>query len=300
MASHLRTAGGGRVPYARALVAALQPSQRTLLEAFARAHSTASLPPPPLPPQPPPRSLPPHVPSFVHGGRAAAERRAVVDEILRVDHAGEAAAVEIYRGQLWALGRGAPARGTLQGMLAGEEEHLRVCTELVGSRRARPSLLLPAWRLGGFALGAATALLGERAAMACTVAVETAISEHYNSQIRELLRRGMGAPQTPSASAGAAAAGDAARGMGAAAGSSTDTSASAPASAAAAAAEDAAAAAASADAELLRVLQKHRDDEIEHHDTALRLGAERAPFYALLTGVIQAGCLAAIAVARRV
>ena len=67
---------------------------------------------------------------------------------------------------------------------------------------------------------------------------------------------------------------------------------------AAAAAEDASAAA--SDAALLAVLRKHRDEEVEHHDTALRLGAERAPFYAALTGVIQAGCSIAIAFARRV
>jgi ubiquinone biosynthesis monooxygenase Coq7 len=253
--------------------------------ALATAPSAAPPAAPASPPLPPP--LPPHVPSYVHGGRAAAARRACVDEMLRVDHAGETGAVEIYRGQLWALGPRSPLRATLEKMLEGEEEHLRTISRLVGERRARPTLLLPAWRLAGFALGAATALLGQRAALACTVAVETQISEHYNAQIRELLARGMGGAPAPAVSATPEAAGSAA-----AAAAATAAAAAAPS------AEDASAAA--ADAALLAVLRKHRDEEVEHHDTALRLGAERAPFYAALTGVIQAGCAVAIAVARRV
>jgi ubiquinone biosynthesis monooxygenase Coq7 len=218
----------------------------------------------------------------VHGGRAAAARRACVDEMLRVDHAGETGAVEIYRGQLWALGARSPLRATLEKMLEGEEEHLRTISRLVGERRARPTLLLPAWRVAGFVLGAATAMLGQRAALACTVAVETQISEHYNAQIRELLARGMGGAPAPPVSATAVDAAGASGGAAVAAPSPEDAS------------------AAAADAALLAVLRKHRDEEVEHHDTALRLGAERAPMYAALTGVIQAGCAVAIAVARRV
>ena len=231
--------------------------------------------------------LPPHVPSYVHGGRAAAARRALVDEMLRVDHAGEVGAVEIYRGQLWALGARSPLKATLEGMRAGEEEHLRTLSRLVGERRARPSLLLPAWRVGGFVLGAVTAMMGPKAALACTVAVETQISEHYNAQIRELLANGMGGAPAP-VSASPADAASAAPAVASPGGGAS----------AAAAAEDASAAA--SDAALLAVLRKHRDEEVEHHDTALRLGAERAPFYAALTGVIQAGCSIAIAFARRV
>ncbi len=106
-----------------------------------------------------------------------------------MDHAGELAAVEIYRGQAFVL-RGTSVEGTLQHMQEGEEEHLRRLDALLGERRVRPSLLTPLWRAAGFALGVATGLLGKQMAMAATVSVETSISRHYNSQVRELLEEG--------------------------------------------------------------------------------------------------------------
>lgn len=75
-------------------------------------------------------------------------------------------------------------------MKAQEVVHLAKLDDLMVARRARPSALLPIWHVAGFALGAGTALLGKEAAMACTVAVETVIGEHYNDQIRELLAKG--------------------------------------------------------------------------------------------------------------
>lgn len=57
----------------------------------------------------------------------------------------------------------------------------------MADNRVRPSALLPFWNIAGFALGAGTALLGKEAAMACTVAVEDVIGDHYNSQIRQLV-----------------------------------------------------------------------------------------------------------------
>jgi len=77
--------------------------------------------------------------------------------------------------------------GLIQHMWDQEKEHLRVFNELIPKYRVRPTLLLPFWDIAGFALGAGTALLGEKAAMACTVAVEATITEHYNNQIRELM-----------------------------------------------------------------------------------------------------------------
>jgi len=68
-----------------------------------------------------------------------------------------------------------------------EKEHLRIFETLLPKYRARPTILLPFWNLAGYVLGAGTALLGEKAAMACTVAVEASITEHYNNQIRELM-----------------------------------------------------------------------------------------------------------------
>jgi ubiquinone biosynthesis monooxygenase Coq7 len=120
-------------------------------------------------------------------GRGAAEAR--LSEILRVDHAGELGAVWIYRGQR-AVFEAAPGRGAVAGLLAGmeahEAAHLEAFDRLLVERRVRPTLLAPIWRLAGFALGAATALMGEKAAHACTEAVETVIERHYADQIDEL------------------------------------------------------------------------------------------------------------------
>ena len=110
-------------------------------------------------------------------------------EILRVDHAGELGAVAIYRGQRAVLGeaRGqARIAGQLAEMETQEAEHLARFDRLIAERRVRPTALAPVWRLAGFALGAGTALLGDKAVHACTEAVETVIEQHYASQIEEL------------------------------------------------------------------------------------------------------------------
>jgi len=112
-------------------------------------------------------------------------RETQVARMIRVDHAGEYGAARIYAGQLAVLRRreSAPA---LREMQAQEQQHLDRFAELVHARRVRPSAMLPLWHLAGFALGVATAALGERAAMACTVAVEEAIDAHYAGQIDAL------------------------------------------------------------------------------------------------------------------
>lgn len=113
-------------------------------------------------------------------------------EILRVDHAGELGAVHIYRGQRAVLGA-APGRERINGQLAEmeaqEAEHLAHFDRLLTERQVRPTAMTPLWRLAGFALGAGTALLGEKAAHACTEAVENVIEEHYAGQIAELSER---------------------------------------------------------------------------------------------------------------
>jgi 3-demethoxyubiquinol 3-hydroxylase len=108
-----------------------------------------------------------------------------VARMLRVDHAGEYGAGRIYAGQLAVLGRRDTAP-VLREMQAQERQHLDRFTDLIVRRRVRPTAMLPLWHLAGFALGAATAALGERAAMACTVAVEEAIDAHYAGQIEAL------------------------------------------------------------------------------------------------------------------
>jgi ubiquinone biosynthesis monooxygenase Coq7 len=104
-----------------------------------------------------------------------------IERFIRVDHAGEYGAKRIYQGQLAVLGRG-PKGDILRHMQAQEQVHLDKFSALVAERRVRPTALLPFWHIAGFALGAATAAMGERAAMACTVAVEEAIDEHYRAQ----------------------------------------------------------------------------------------------------------------------
>jgi ubiquinone biosynthesis monooxygenase Coq7 len=165
-----------------------------------------------------------------------------IDRYVRVDHAGEYGATRIYAGQLAVLGRGRHGE-TLRHMLAQEVEHRRVFEEMIRRRRVRPTALLPLWHLAGFALGAGTALLGERAAMACTVAVEEAIDEHYAAQ-RDTLPEG--------------------------------------------------------EAELAGVIEKFRQEELEHRDIGLANEAELAPAYRVLSAVIKRGCKAAIWASERV
>ncbi len=123
-------------------------------------------------------------------GVAAAEESAAM---IRVDHAGEYGAVRIYAGQLAVLGkRKSEAAEAVRHMAKQEEAHLKRFDDLINARHVRPTALQPVWQVAGFALGAATALLGEKAAMACTDAVEDVIDQHYADQID---RMGDGDPE---------------------------------------------------------------------------------------------------------
>jgi ubiquinone biosynthesis monooxygenase Coq7 len=113
-------------------------------------------------------------------------RAQLIEQIIRVDHAGEYGAVRIYAGQLAVLGRDPETGPAIRAMAAKEAEHLAAFEKLVGDRQIRPTALQPLWHLAGFALGAASAMLGPRAAMACTVAVEEVIDEHYQAQAARL------------------------------------------------------------------------------------------------------------------
>ena len=183
----------------------------------------------PVPPRPGP------------GGQAARLAR-----ILRVDHAGELGAVHIYRGQR-AVMSAAAGRADISAQLADleahEARHLARFDALLNDAKVRPTLLAPLWRAAGFALGAGTALMGEKAIHACTEAVETVIEGHYAGQIAEL------DTQNPA---------------------------------------------------LAAELATFRDEELAHRDQAVGHGAREAPGYALLAGVIRAGCRAAIAISEHV
>lgn len=116
------------------------------------------------------------------GDLAGADLRA---RALRVDHAGELAAVRILEGQLAVLGD-SPAGAPIREMAAQERLHLETFERLIARDGVRPTVLAPLWRAAGFALGAAGALAGPRAAMACTAAIEETIEAHYARQIAAL------------------------------------------------------------------------------------------------------------------
>ncbi|MYE59512.1 MAG: demethoxyubiquinone hydroxylase family protein [Alphaproteobacteria bacterium] len=173
------------------------------------------------------------------GGRT---RKARIEAMVRVNHAGEYGARRIYEGQLAVLGRG-PAGPVLRHMARQEARHLAYFEAEIAARRVRPTALQPFWHLAGFALGAATAALGERAAMACTVAVEEAIDEHYAGQLDELEGR---------------------------------------------------------EPELAAAIGEFRAEELEHRDTALAAGAERAPAYGVLYRAVNTASKLAIALSTRI
>ncbi len=112
-------------------------------------------------------------------------REELVARMIRVDQAGEYGAARIYDGQLAVLGR-APVGDAIRHMAEQEKRHLETFDRLVAEHHVRPTALGPLWNAAGFALGAASAVIGPRAAMACTVAVETVIDEHYARQTAAL------------------------------------------------------------------------------------------------------------------
>jgi len=111
-----------------------------------------------------------------------------LSSMLRVDHAGELAAFQIYSGQLFILSRTHPELVPLiQEMQDQESHHLNTFNSLLSSHRVRPTVMTPLWRMAGWSLGAVTAAMGKEAAMACTSAVESVIGGHYDDQVRNLM-----------------------------------------------------------------------------------------------------------------
>mgnify|MGYP001343674337 FL=1 len=111
--------------------------------------------------------------------------RSDLERYIRVDHAGERAAQQIYRGQLVVLGQHEMG-DEIRHMMEQEVEHLETFDTLINERKVRPSFLDPVWGAAGFALGLVTAAMGPKAAMACTIAVEEVIGEHYQKQATNL------------------------------------------------------------------------------------------------------------------
>ena len=114
------------------------------------------------------------------------EKRPDRESMLRVNQAGEYGATRIYAGQLAVLGRSSTAAHQIARMAAQEQRHLERFDRMMAERRVRPTALQPLWSIAGFALGAATAMISEKAAMACTDAVETEIDRHYSEQLAAL------------------------------------------------------------------------------------------------------------------
>lgn len=165
-----------------------------------------------------------------------------VARMIRVDQAGEFGATRIYAGQHDILRR-TPSASLIKHMAEQEQEHLDTFNRMLTERRVRPTIMTPIWHAAGYALGAGTALLGERAAMACTVAVEEVIDEHYAKQAERL-------------------------------------------------GED--------EADLKAVIEKFRQEEIEHRDIGYAEGAERAPGYPVITRAVKSASKLAIWLSERI
>jgi len=113
----------------------------------------------------------------------------ILEEIIRVDHAGERGAIKIYEGQLLALKtikQDQFLREKIEEMKEHEAEHLEYFEKEILKRKIKPTYLLPLWDIMGVALGFGTALLGKKATMLCTAAVEEVIEDHYSSQLKKL------------------------------------------------------------------------------------------------------------------
>lgn len=114
-----------------------------------------------------------------------ASRQKTIAQMVRVNHAGEYGAQQIYKGQIAVLGK-TDVGPMLEHMAEQEQEHLQYFENELTQRRVRPTAMEPIWRVAGYALGVGTALMGKEAAMACTEAVEEVIIDHYQEQLDQL------------------------------------------------------------------------------------------------------------------
>ena len=115
--------------------------------------------------------------------------RKTLEEIIRVDHAGERGAIKIYEGQLLALKtikQDNVLKDKIEKMREHEKEHLEYFEKEIQKRKIKPTYFLPLWDLMGVTLGFGTALLGKKVAMLCTASVEEVIEDHYENQLKKL------------------------------------------------------------------------------------------------------------------
>ena len=166
----------------------------------------------------------------------------ILEEIIRVDHAGEFGATRIYDGQIAVFGTKSEIGKTIKHMADQEQEHIETFEKLILNHRVRPTALLPIWNVAGYILGTATAMMGEKAAMACTVAVEEVIDEHYAEQSSALDNE---------------------------------------------------------EKDLKDTIDKFRQEELEHRDTAIEHGGEEAIGYPVMRKAIRTGSKLAIWLSER-
>ena len=113
----------------------------------------------------------------------------ILEEIIRVDHAGERGAIKIYEGQLLALNtiiHDNDLKYKIEEMKEHERKHLEYFEKEIQKRKVKPTYLLPLWDLMGVGLGFGTALLGKKSALLCTASVEEVIEKHYQDQLKKL------------------------------------------------------------------------------------------------------------------
>jgi len=110
----------------------------------------------------------------------------LIEEIIRVDQAGELGATKIYSGQLAVFGEKSEIGKKIKHMAEQEQEHIETFNKLIVEKKVRPTVMMPIWNVMGYALGVTTAIMGKEAAMACTVAVEDVIGKHYQKQADDL------------------------------------------------------------------------------------------------------------------
>ncbi|NUY39874.1 demethoxyubiquinone hydroxylase family protein [Wolbachia endosymbiont of Litomosoides brasiliensis] len=106
-------------------------------------------------------------------------------QVIRVNHAGEYGAICVYSGQRFVLKKSSIINKIIE-MEEQEKKHFHYFNGKIKEQKVRPTVLLPVWCVLGVSLGVVTAIMGKKAAMACTAAVEEVIGEHYREQVSHL------------------------------------------------------------------------------------------------------------------
>jgi len=170
----------------------------------------------------------------------------ILEEIIRVDHAGERGAIKIYEGQLLALKtikQDETLKEKIEEMKEQEKEHLEYFEKEIQKRKIKPTYLLPLWDVMSVALGFGSALLGKKATMLCTASVEEVIDQHYKNQLIKL---------------------------------------------------------GNDEKDLKKKIEKFKEDEVHHKNTAYELGASNKGIYSIMDKLIRTGSRIAITISEKI